>query len=359
MHSFSRDGLVLLMKSAVAVTMFAGAAYLWASPPTALSQAGFATLGIDAREEYWRERITSVGGPRAYHEFAAYVADETAPSKHLNAHAFGTALYDAVGLAGITTCDGLFSYGCFHAFMIRAVETEGVEAAQGLHTACTDTLGSTAEQCQHGIGHGLLGIIGYGFQDLDEALRVCDGLTPISNRIGGCAGGVFMEYGLRGMQGLGLAAHRPFIADEALEPCASLSLPDYRASCAYWQPMWWMETHPERGDDEAMARTMGQWCRTLSDGDTATYRSCIAGITNRIQLLTDEDPAGVAGICTLVTDTPDMREYCQRMSAQRYNVYYPLDFSLRACDGLSEEARQRCRTRATEESAARRADQAE
>ena len=78
MHSFSRDGLVLLMKSAVAVTMFAGAAYLWASPPTALSQAGFATLGIDAREEYWRERITSVGGPRAYHEFAAYVADETA-----------------------------------------------------------------------------------------------------------------------------------------------------------------------------------------------------------------------------------------------------------------------------------------
>lgn len=346
-----------LITSLACIAVFSIAGYLYHSGrTTVLDPDGYRGIDIEARATYWRERIDRVGGRRAYDEFRKLVQSFTTPQKHLNAHFFGTALYDVAGMAGVDVCDGSFSYGCFHAFMIRAVEDRGTTAAQELYTACRETLGDTAEQCQHGIGHGLLGITGYGPQDVDVAIAECDRLTPRDNLIGGCAGGVFMEYGLRGMQGLGLSAHRPFSEGEVLSPCTDLEDPDYHAACAYWQPMWWMETAPERGDDERMAEKMGAWCAQLPGG-RETLTSCIAGIANRIQLLTDEVPSDAGRICALVTTDMTLREYCQRHSAQRYTVYYPLEFSLRACDGLPDTNGNRCREMATRASEARRRDQ--
>ena len=120
--------------------------------------------------------------------------------------------------------------------------------------------------------------------------------------------------------------------------------------------MWWMETHPDRADGPRMAESMGRWCRELP-GDDDVLPTCIAGIANRMELLTDGEPSQAAHICELATSIPRLQEYCQMKSAMQYTRYYPLDFSLKACDGLPDDARARCTRQATEESAVRRADQ--
>jgi len=340
--------------SAGGILLIGAAAYLaqdGGRPPIATIR----DIPIDAREQYWRERIQSAGSADAYAELAESIEGLTSPQKHFNAHLFGRALFDEVGLAGTHTCDGRFNYGCFHAFMIRAVEVRGASASQELHEACIEALGATAEQCEHGIGHGLLGIIGYGIPDIEEALAVCETLTPPSHPVGGCIGGIFMEYGLRGMQGAGETAMRPFAEEEALEPCPSIS-ENHQAACAFWQPMWWMETHPDRTDGPRMAEAMGRWCRELPGGDEV-LPTCIAGIANRMELIADGDPTRSAMLCRAITTVPRFQEYCQMKAAMQFMRYHPLEFSLRACTGLSDEAAERCRTRATEESAARRADQ--
>ena len=252
---------------AIAVVILIGLSSGVATP--ALTHAAYDTLPVEQRPRYWAERIAAIGGPVAYREFVAMVEPYPTPLRHMNAHFFGVALYETEGPSGITVCDGRFVYGCFHAFAIRAVELGGMDAAREIYSRCGDVLGKTAEQCEHGVGHGILGTIGYGAQDLDEALRVCDALGQDHDAVEGCAGGVFMEYGIRGMLGLGTDVVRPFAPESALEPCQSLSDRRYLSTCAYWIPMWWTEVAPHRDEPTRLAGTMGAWCTTIAAGDRA------------------------------------------------------------------------------------------
>lgn len=121
--------------------------------------------------------------------------------------------------------------------------------------------------------------------------------------------------------------------------------------------MWWMEADPERTDDEKMAKKMGTWCKQMPGG-RETYVSCIEGIANRIQLLTNEDPLKTAAICALITDDPNIRYLCQEQSARRYTIYYPLSTALNACEGLGElPLVEKCKESATVATRIRRADQ--
>src|SRR6185369_1814886 len=48
-------------------------------------------------KKFWSDRITAVGGTRAYEEMAEDIASITPASQHTIAHTFGDALYDKMG----------------------------------------------------------------------------------------------------------------------------------------------------------------------------------------------------------------------------------------------------------------------
>lgn len=185
-------------------------------------------LQFDERHAYWEKRIHEVGRHNAYNELSVWVKDLNTNKKHFEAHIFGDSLYRADGLQGVDVCDGKFNYACFHAFMIQAVEDDGIEVVTKLNDACKNQLDVTAAECVHGIGHGILGVLGYEPKNIEDALHICESLSA------GCPGGVFMEYGIRGMQFEGSDSVRPFAIDEVLEPCAHLQNMNFLPSCAHW-----------------------------------------------------------------------------------------------------------------------------
>src|SRR3989344_7594642 len=187
---------------------------------------------LAAEEARWGARIAAVGGVAAYTELAREVEPETPQDRHAQAHYFGGALYDTEGVESVSVCDAQFSYGCFHEFLGRAIAENGLPSVADLNQKCFDRLDEQGLACQHGIGHGLVSYLGYDQKDLVRALEVCRDL-PHGDPIGGCFGGVFMEFNMRTLaseNGL-----RPGFAEDPTEPCSALRSP-YQQPCLYWQP---------------------------------------------------------------------------------------------------------------------------
>lgn len=132
-------------------------------------------IDFTAEAEYWKARIAAVGGVNAYRELSDSVNGMTVGNQHIAAHTFGEALYDVEGLAGFSVCDNDFSQGCFHQFFGSSVQAEGID------TSLRETKGLCAAQariedrrtCEHGLGHGILGYLGYDLKNLTGALSMC------------------------------------------------------------------------------------------------------------------------------------------------------------------------------------------
>jgi hypothetical protein len=186
---------------------------------------------------HWKERIETVGGPQAYQENADAIRNLPRTVQHDKTHVFGDALFGALGIDGISVCDGRFSYACFHAFSIAGIQDMGLGNIEKMRDACTGALSqSTVFECYHGIGHGILGSIAsspfeYTERELQKALDICHSFVPGK----GCTGGVFMEYNLRSMNS-GHVNPRPFEEKYAVEPCKRVG--EDMSSCVYWLPMW-------------------------------------------------------------------------------------------------------------------------
>src|SRR3989304_7210773 len=144
----------------------------------------------------WAQEIAQFGAEQAYSNFKKTYQDTNPASQHAAAHIFGQVLYVNVGLSGATICDESFAFGCFHSFLANAIQAEGMGVIKNLNEQCIAKLKSQALGCQHGIGHGILASTGYEFANLANALEICDSL-PANDPIGGCLGGVFMEYNLQ------------------------------------------------------------------------------------------------------------------------------------------------------------------
>ncbi len=324
------------------------------SPP--LNKNGYAVLVLDEKIQYWTGRIHASGADKAYAELAIVIEMYPSQYQHDEVHIFGDVLYRTEGLRGISTCDGRFGYACFHSFMIRALAEGGAASSQQLYDICRQTLGASSPECEHGIGHGLLATIKNDatIEDLSVALSACDHLDPPSHPISGCAGGVFMEYLVKSMASGGIDP-RILTKDNILEPCGSLRIDGYLSSCMYWLPMWWMLASPERNLDEVMAAKMGGWCVKAPSPDSLT--ACIKGVANRMQLLTNEQPALTEKICSMVTTDAALRYTCHTHAARRFTYYFSLQDALIACSGLPPKEEASCRIQATEESRLIRADQ--
>ncbi len=129
------------------------------------------------------------------------VQDEKNEQSELSsiAHFFGGALYKAIGLPGIMICDQRFNFG-------------------------------------------------YDYQNLLVALEACSSFRA-QPEVGGCYGGVFMEYNLQtvlGDEGL----YRPMNRKLGEHyPCSVLNK-QYKSACYYEQPQWWQATLYDQWEDK-------------------------------------------------------------------------------------------------------------
>ncbi|MBI4088449.1 hypothetical protein HY418_03690 [Candidatus Kaiserbacteria bacterium] len=290
-----------------------------------------------------RERIRAVGAAAAYEEFAAAVETLAPAEQHTYAHVFGATLFDEEDLKGVVVCDARFSYGCYHEFLGRAIAAHGLEVVPELNDGCTRALVSSPLSCQHGIGHGIAAYLGYGEDDLRKALETCRGL-PHNDPIGGCYGGVFMEYNLRTM--LGEEAQVREVKSEtygAYEPCRSLPS-EYVTACVFWQPQWWQQALFGAETHERVFHEMGTYCREMNRASADLTRTCFEGIGNITAMAAEFDAHRAARLCDATSERPLDRLFCRSYAANSLTVG---GSGMRGdgeavCEGLSVESLAYC-----------------
>lgn len=295
--------------------------------------------GLSQKETtaYWRARIDAVGGARAYEEFHIAYADTDPNEQHSNAHIFGGELYRGEGVDGFSVCDLQYSYGCYHEFLGQAIFEEGMPVVERLNQGCYDDLAASGQElsCQHGIGHGILAAIGYETEMLPEALESCSEL-PYSDPIGGCYGGVFMEYNLRTMLSLDGVPPREKEVASLHEPCSSM--PEYaKEACYYWHPQWWLTVLGEEGYVTRLEqhKKMGELCDELGAGDLRD--TCLRGIGNN-SITTGITPRDAIALCAAAGSDLRAEVLCRSDAANSFHAMP----SLRAaapdvCEGLEGE----------------------
>ena len=293
-----------------------------------------------AREQYWALRIEVAGPVQAYTEFAQAVVPLSPNQQHENAHAFGAALYDVEGLSGLATCDAQFNYGCYHEFLGRAIAKEGLGVVNELNDGCVKALKSSALSCQHGIGHGIEAALGYDTKALLEALAVCKDL-PFNDPIGGCYGGVFMEYNMQTMLG-DEGRTRPIMGGNWHYPCDELAA-DYQAACAFWSPQWWLNLqHQGKGATTSDFAALGKLCDET--GSAALVRDCYEGMGTIVPPEAEFDPVKTADLCTESSHSPLHQLYCKSYAANAISVggAWQVGNGTKVCDGLTGEYLKYC-----------------
>ncbi len=264
-HAAALLVLVLLALSIVLLNLDRGSA------PVSLA----AARTFEAEQEHvalWSARIAAVGGPAAYEEFALAVASLPFTDQHEEAHLFGTALFNELGIKSIGICGDRFDYGCFHDFIAQGITEEGTSSIPKLLAACTAAGGARPQPaaCGHGIGHGLLKSLGYDIESINAALKLCPDAFSF-NQPAGCADGVFMEYHFQGMASAAKTVRAR--GSGMFEPCESVA-PAFRDICYFEQPDWWRRVLT--GSSVEVFRAMGELCGSVEGVNARHY--CYLGV---------------------------------------------------------------------------------
>lgn len=296
--------------------------------------------GIERAGEFWKQQITKRDDAVAYTLFLRTYASSTPGDQHTAAHIFGSALFQTKGLAGLSTCDSSFSYGCFHEFLGRAIEAGGLGQVADLNQACYDAVGPTLSlTCTHGLGHGIQSHLGYTEDGLVASLDECSKL-PYGDPIGGCPGGVFMEYNMRTMHSFtGMPIREPKEGD-MLYPCDILPA-DYAAACYYWQPQWWQQVLLEerKTKDEAFV-ALGNLCRKVP---ISLRRECFEGVGTIVATAANFDVARAVVLCNMTTPAGELRAACLITAASVFAAEPSVKNSAQyVCGELEGDARATC-----------------
>lgn len=244
--------------------------------------------------DLWSEKIEILGAQKAYSEFIAR-AMETPWKAHQLMHIIGALLYEKEGLDGIALCDETELYGCYHGFIAQAVETQGLEAFGTVAEKCSrENTWERNAACIHGIGHGLLGLVGR--KNITMALDLCESIHKkygLSKKdITGCFSGLFMEYHFTHEKSTGA----PMVIPEALqEPCDTIP-EDFLPQCYFEQPHWW------RSGLKKDIRSIGDLCMQLPK--EAERDACFLGLG----LVFTLEPEA--------TSREKVRDMCKNMSTQ-------------------------------------------
>lgn len=282
----------------------------WYLMPQGVHEVAFTEDGriaYDTESEYWRVRISKMGGEDAYEEFSTAVHKLTPRRQHIAAHVFGEALYREAGIKGTEICDARFMMGCLHAFFGSAALDLGIGSFfTQLVGKCAE--GTRGEQllCLHGVGHGIVGVLGYTQPDLDKALTHCEEVSTADDLLVGCWGGALMEYNVRTLVSLE-EPERPFDESVAYTPCEDL-MGDRQRACMFWQPTWWHVVFSHEGNDTAAFRRIGSLCERHPD--PAMTRACLRGAGFRAAWTSGYDADVTVRLCAAVSRDKATREIC-------------------------------------------------
>ena len=265
---------------------------------------------------YWRDRIGAVGAVAAYEEFADAIEQKrmqlpsfTVSSQHTAAHSFGDALYRQEGVTGVNVCDDRYSYGCFHMFFGRAVEEESLTVVPILNDYCMGIGGFRASNCQHGVGHGLLGFLGHNdIAMLNQALARCRDL-PNTSVTGGCYSGVFMEYNLQQLLYDEMVPREVPVAGLGAPCTIGAILSDAQFACWYRLPQWWIQVLFTGERTKATYRALADTCATYASTDRERY-ACLKGLGSQIAIGADDAPEILIPMCAAITSDPVDHAWC-------------------------------------------------
>ncbi len=251
-------------------------------------------------QESWWQRSFHANPEKAYDEYIKTGRATSYDEAHALSHMIGEILYKEFGLGGIVRCTQDFAFGCYHGFAGSALTSRGISVAVDLRDACNSAGDAFVSfGCIHGIGHGILAYLGNN--EISEALEAC---VPINNgeKIGGCYGGVFMEYNYNTMQSPTGITLREYSLSSAYEPCNTKVPEKFREACFYDQPSWWTASFGSNSiSDVEKYRNVGVLCSRISN---VTYReACFRGVGNVIGPESGLQSKRVEQWCAAMPDT--------------------------------------------------------
>lgn len=285
--------------------------------------------------QHWIDRIKQEGGYQAYIEFKEQVKNLDPGQQHAHSHLFGEGLYRATGIDGVSICDNSFAFGCYHSFLGTAIHIEGLTIVPLLNQKCIDNLKDQSLGCQHGIGHGIATDFGYKYDDLVKSLDICDKL-PVNDPIGGCTGGVFMEYNFQTM----LSAEgqtRQFDPANPLFPCQSLQ-DKYRQACYFWQGQWWATVLPASIDEKYSQ--IGLLCQKIENSNEQLQ--CFLGSGNTIGQFSNWKIDRAKELCSRIL-TPKGNLGCRSAAAGAFMAEPSTqNIAQKLCEGFNQQDHKEC-----------------
>lgn len=289
----------ILPIAVLALALFIGLGWLLSADTSgnAIQKGGLSRY--QTLEEEWKQRFEKFGSERAYGDFVREASALSYSEAHELSHMIGAVLYERHGEEGIVRCTADFAFGCYHGFAGVALSALGLDAVPLLKEGCYAGDVRVGFGCLHGIGHGILSYLGN--DELVAALRVCEGVQHDEDEVGGCFGGVFMEYNFNTMQSPDGIELRPFDELHPYDPCPTTPAPSL-LSCYYELPAWWRATldmaEPARRDQ---FKEIGERCQRVNDGDLRS--ACYRGIGNIVGPLSEYRVTLMREWCSLMPDS--------------------------------------------------------
>lgn len=280
--------------------------------------------------ENWERYIKRYGPAASWQEFKRIYQNDIPGRQHSKAHVFGEALFNVESINGIDACDNSFAFGCFHSFLGKAIEVKGIEVVADLDRRCMTNLKEQGLGCQHGIGHGIVTNFGYSYEDLTKSLETCDNLAT-KDPIGGCFGGVFMEYNLRTIleDKAGLREFNPL---NPYDPCPKLK-DKFRPACYYWQTQWWENSSNK--DEKVKYKEIGLLCFRITKEDER--KQCFIGLGNIAPQNADWNLETTKDLCHQI-DNEQGKIFCLTGAAGAFHAEPKTrEISSKACDLISSE----------------------
>lgn len=198
---------------------------------------------------------------------------------HLLNHTVGDYLYEKDKEGGIALCKDYFLSSCYHQYILRAIGEKGLSSLNKIMNKCWNVGRTTATQCAHGIGHGLL--VYKGYYDLPKALEECKNLQAISPNFPrfNCEDGVFMENIWAVHEDGKPSPDRWVNPQDHIYPCNSDQIAEeYIKACWSNQPHLMFQLF--KGDLERV----GQECLKLTNNEY--QKTCFDALARQIHPLT-------------------------------------------------------------------------
>lgn len=259
------------------------------------------TENFNYKEEkkIWHAYFDQGAPSEVYDRFLSTASALDYYAAHGLSHIIGEELYSRQSWNGITLCTQDFGFGCFHGFSGAALSDRGLDAADELSSACSNLTNGEYLGCIHGIGHGILAFVGN--DSLGQALEACEP-SQRNEVVGGCYGGVIMEYNYNTMQSESGIELREFKENEAYFPCESLNA-HYQPACYYEQPSWWYASWEGLGSNEPkkIVKDMGRLCAGIDDSELRMY--CFRGAGNVVGPRSEYSASRMREWCAMMPDS--------------------------------------------------------